>query len=79
MENFQIINFETENNEQLSKCFDEKTDLNDAANIWIKVLNSIIKSCFKKIRLGKTPKNSELESLFQHKEKTRLLYFSDQL
>ena len=79
VENFQNFQNETEKNEQLSKCFDGKTDLNDAANRWITILNSIIKSCFKKIRLGKTPKNSELESLFQHKEKTRLLYFSDQL
>ena len=69
MENFQNFQNETEKNEQLSKCFDGKTDLNDAANRWITILNSIIKSCFKKIRLGKTPKNSELENLFKHKEK----------
>ena len=34
----------------------------------VKLLNDIIRKCFRKIRLGKTIQNEELENLFEHKE-----------
>ena len=43
-------------------------DFDIPANKWLKLLNDIIRRCFRKIRLSKSVKNEVLENLFKHKE-----------
>ena len=52
-EDFEKFRSETERNDQLLSCFDDVTDFDIAANKWLKLLNDIIRRCFRKIRLGK--------------------------
>ena len=68
-DDFQMFKNETEENPELLQCFHDMSDLNSAANRWLKILNDIIRKCFKKVRLGKTFKNVELENLFEKKER----------
>ena len=70
-ENFHKFEMLTESNDDLEKCFDECTDVNKAASKWMKVLNSLIKKCFRKIRIKKQKPNPILEKLFSEKENIR--------
>jgi hypothetical protein len=56
-DDFDKYKIETEDNQELLKCFEDVTDLNTASNKWLKTLNNIIRKCFRKVRLGKTLKN----------------------
>ena len=60
---------ETNENQALRNCFeDENEDVEISSRRWLKLLNTSIKSCFRKIRVGKHKVNSNLETLFQRKE-----------
>ena len=60
----------TSENSALRNCFNEdEEDLNTACNRWFFILNSIIKKCFRKIRIKKQKMNNddELDKLFGKK------------
>ena len=60
---------DTSTNEALKNCFDDdQEDIEISSARWIKNINSSIKKCFRKIRIGKKKVNSKLEGLFQKKE-----------
>ena len=44
---------ETEQNEDLSKCFDEDVPFNKQSKNWKNTFDDILKKCFKKIRIVK--------------------------
>ena len=53
-------------------CFEDyEEDLNFACNRWLSILNSIIKKCFRKIRLKREEMNPELQKLFEEKERLK--------
>ena len=63
----------TENDEDLSRCFDnENEDLEESSKRWLKLVNNIIKRAFKKIRIKKNKIVPELELLFQQKESIKI-------
>ena len=69
-ETFQIL---TENNEELTNCFNnEEENLDDSSNRWLKILNKIIKKAFRKVRIKKNKISPELELLFQGKEALKI-------
>ena len=71
-EDFANFVSETNNNPALNSCFDdENEDLNKACNHWLSLLNTIIRKCFRKIRLKKVMKDKELEKLFEKKEELK--------
>ena len=49
----------------LSRAFRKNEDLNVSANRFIKRLNKIIQSCFKKVRIGKLKVNPRINELFE--------------
>ena len=53
------------------KCFENPNDdLDTATEKWFSVLNTIIKNCFKKIRINSREKNDQqTEALFEEKER----------
>ena len=60
---------DTSENPALRHFFDdENEDLEVSSSRWLKLVNSSIKSCYRKIRIGKKKINPELEFLFQRKE-----------
>ena len=61
----------TESNDELRHCFDNCIDLNMSANKWLKILNTVIRKSFKKIRIKQQRMNPELENLFSMKESIR--------
>jgi hypothetical protein len=70
-ENFKEM---TSDNSALRNCFNEdEEDLNTACNRWFSTLNSIIKKCFKKIRIKKQimSNDDELDKLFTQKEELK--------
>ena len=73
-----LIKFQeiTNNNNELSKIFDDEKDLDEATEIFITKLNGYIKQCFTKIRITDKP-NKEVEKLFM--ERKQLRNKSDQL
>ena len=52
----------------LLQRLEDETNLKDSASKWMKTLNNRFRKCFKKIKLGITYINVELESLFKNKE-----------
>ena len=68
---FQRFEMLTESNNDLVNCFDECSDLNMAANKWIKILNNLIQKSFKKIRIRKQKMDPVLSKLFDEKEQLR--------
>ena len=72
-EDFETFKKLSENDEDLSKCFDdENEDLEESSKRWLKLVNSIIKRAFKKIRIKKNKIIPELELLFQDKESIKI-------
>ena len=69
VEDFDKFRIVTENDDELLQSFDDESDLNQSANKWLELVNKRIRKCFRKIRLGKSFKNKELEALFTKKEK----------
>ena len=61
----------TESNADLEQCFDNCSDLNQAANKWLKILNNLIHKSFRKIRIKKQKLSANLEALFTEKESLR--------
>ena len=45
--------------------------MNISCTRWLSILNTIIKKCFKKIRITKEKINPELEKLFEKKEELK--------
>ena len=82
-DNFSLFKEKTENNYELKCIFDdEEEDLNFLANIWMKKVNQILRSCFSKIRLKKQRNSDELNELFVQKEnlkKTLALHKDDSI
>ena len=70
-EQFQRFEMLTESDKDLKNCFKDCTDVNAAANRWLKILNSLIKKSFKKIRIKQQKMNPDLEKLFAEKESIR--------
>ena len=68
---FQRFEMLTESNNDLVNCFDECSDLNMAANKWIKILNNLIQKSFKKIRIRKQKMDPIISKLFDEKEQLR--------
>ena len=67
-DDFQNFQSNTENNDELLKCFAQFSDLTSACNKWLRVLNQTIRKSFKKIRISKWKNPSDLNLLFQKKE-----------
>ena len=68
-EDFENFVKETNNNQALRTCFDnDEEDFDKSCNRWLSILNTIIKKCFRKIRIKKQVPNKELEKLFEKKE-----------
>ena len=70
---FQKFQEMTENCKELVDCFDDVENFDDAASKWLKVLNDIIRKCFKKIRVNRYKKNERLEKLFTEREEAKEL------
>ena len=70
-EQFQRFEMLTESDKDLKDCFKDCTDVNAAANRWLKILNNLIKKSFKKIRIKQQKMNPDLEKLFAEKESIR--------
>ena len=63
----------TSDNEKLRNCFDDKNeDLETSSKRWLNILNDLIKSSFKKIRIKKNKMKPELVKLFEKKEYLKL-------
>ena len=60
----------TENSAALNACFsNENIDIDDEGNRWISILNALIMSCFKKIRVRRKKfQDSHLPNLFKQKD-----------
>ena len=59
----------TDKNPELADCFsDEEEDIDISSKRWLKIMNKIIGKSFRKIRLGKSKANPELETFFMKKE-----------
>ena len=59
----------TEKETSLIECFDSKIgDINDQCNLWLSRFNSIIKKCFKRIRITPRSRSNKLKELFDRKE-----------
>ena len=67
---FQNFKFETDTNIDLQTCFNDTSEnVNTACERWFKIFNTIIKRCFKKIRIKCQPKNKkEKTDLFEEKD-----------
>ena len=61
----------TESDDDLKNCFNDCTDVNKAADKWLKILNNLIKKSFKKIRIKQQKMDPVLENLFESKESIR--------
>ena len=60
---------DTSDNPAMRLCFDnENEDLDVSSSRWLRLVNSSIKTSFRKIRIGKHRINPELDILFQRKE-----------
>ena len=70
-ESFQKFEMLTESNADLKQSFDNCSDLNQAANKWLKILNNLIHKSFRKIRIKKQKLSANLEALFTEKESLR--------
>ena len=70
-EQFQRFEMHTESDDDLKNCFNDCTDVNKAADKWLKILNNLIKKSFKKVRIKQQKMNPNLENLFASKESIR--------
>jgi hypothetical protein len=67
-DNFLQFKQNTEENEELIKCFEEFKDFNSACNAWLETFNCILRKSFKKIRISKNKSPAGLDELFSKKE-----------
>ena len=59
----------TEMDTSLIECFEREIgDINDQCNLWLSRFNSIIKKCFKRVRITPRSRNNKLKELFDKKE-----------
>ena len=60
---------ETENNEELLKCFDDSVKVEDQAKKWKKCLDDTLKKCFRKVRICKKREQSNIDRILTEKIK----------
>lgn len=66
-ENQKLFKDETDHGNELSKCFDGPGDILEKSAKWIKVLNKKHQKCFRKIRVTKRKKKTEIETLLDQR------------
>ena len=58
----ELFKLETENNQELMKVFDTDFAFEEQCKDWLKIFNSILHKCFKKVRIVSSRKQEEKES-----------------
>ena len=57
---------ETTNNEQLVNCFENKLPFQNQCKMWLKIFNSVLYKCFRKVRVTKRDKTFSKTELLLH-------------
>ena len=62
---------------KLRKCFNESQTFPDQCNRFFKSLDDILHQCFRRIKVGKPMKNTEIEELLHQKSKLKVFLSQD--
>ena len=62
----------TNNSQKLKKCFNPHLNFDEQCNKFFKSLDDILHQCFRKVRVGKTVKNVEVDDLHEQRAKLKI-------